>query len=127
MEVNMVDRAITGLFMVVAIVHFLPIIGVIGNERLESLYDVKIEGANMEILMRHRAVMFGMLGAFIGYAAFQQSLQPLAFIAAFISLAAFFYLTYAVGGYTDAIWRLVIGDAVAAVALVGAIILYMNR
>lgn len=123
----MADRAITGLLLIVAIVHFLPVIGVIGNERLASLYDIRIEGANMEILMRHRAVMFGMLGAFLGYAAFQPSLQPLAFIAAFISLAAFFYLTFAVGGYTDAIWRLVIGDAVAAVALVGAVILYMSK
>lgn len=121
------DRAITGLLMIVAIVQFLPIMGVFGNERLETLYDVKIESANMEILMRHRAVMFGMLGAFLGYAAFRPSLQPIAFLAAFISLAAFFYLTFSVGDYTDTIWRLVIADAIASVSLVIAVVLYVAK
>ena len=45
----------------------------------------------------------------IAYAAFTPSLQPLAFIAAFATLAAFFYLAFSVGGYNDAISKLVYG------------------
>jgi len=67
----MYERAITGLMLVVALIHLLPISGFFGVERLTSLYDVEISGANMEILMRHRAILFGILGGFLAYAAFR--------------------------------------------------------
>lgn len=123
----MSERLITGLMLVVAVIHFLPIMGVIGVERLTTLYDVEIRGPDMEILMRHRAVMFGMLGAFLGYAAFQPALQPLGFVAAFISLLAFFWLAFSVGGYNGAIERLVLVDGVAAICLILAIVLFFMK
>ena len=120
----MIERAITGLLLVVAVIHIIPISGFLGVARLESLYGVPVSGNDMEILMRHRAVLFGILGVFFAYAAFTPSLQPLAFIAAFATLAAFFYLAFSVGGYNDAISKLVYGDVVAVVCLAIAVILY---
>jgi len=108
----MYERAITGLMLVVALIHLLPISGFFGVERLTSLYDVEISGANMEILMRHRAIL---------------AMQPIAFLAAFISLSSFFYLTLSVGGFSEAIRKIVIADTVASVCLVGAIVLYVMK
>lgn len=45
------------MLLIVALIHLLPVIGVIGAERLESLYGVTIEETNMTILMRNRAVL----------------------------------------------------------------------
>lgn len=75
--------------------------------------------------MRHRAVLFGILGALFAYAAFHPPPQPIAFIAASVTLATFFYLAFSVDDTNDAIHRLVIGDAVAAACLLGAVVLYV--
>ena len=123
----MYERTITGLMLVVALIHFLPISGFFGVERLTSLYDVEISGANMEILMRHRAILFGILGGFLAYAAFRPAIQPIAFLAAFISLSSFIYLTLSVSGFSEAIRKIVIADTVASVCLVGAIVLYVMK
>ena len=121
----MYERIITGLLLVVAVIHLLPISGFFGVERLVSLYEIEISDSNLEILMRHRAVLFGILGGFIAYAAFRPALQPIAFLAAFISVASFLFLTYSIGELNDAIRKVVIVDIVALVALLSAIILYV--
>ena len=123
----MPDIVITILLLIVSIIHLVPITGVLGAAKLESLYGIPIESNELSILMRHRAVLFGILGVFFAYAAFTPAQQPLAFLAAFASLASFFYLAFSSGGYNAAIRRIVIGDVIAALALVGAVILYYAK
>ncbi len=123
----MYERLITGLMLVVAVIHLLPISGFFGVERLASLYEIEITDGNLEILMRHRAILFGILGVFLAYAAFTPAVQPIAFLAAFISVASFFFLSFSVGEFNDAIRRVVIADIVASVSLLGAIVLYVVK
>ncbi len=123
----MYERTITGLMLVVAVIHLLPISGFFGVEQLASLYEIKIADGNLEILMRHRAILFGILGGFLAYAAFTPAIQPLAFLAAFISVASFFFLSFSVGEFNDAIRKVVIADIVASVSLLGAIVLYVVK
>jgi hypothetical protein len=127
MELKMAEKAITILLIIVAVIHIIPISGFAGIARLESLYGIPISGNNMEILMRHRAILFGILGVFFAYAAFTPSVQPLAFLAAFATLGSFFYLAISVGEYNAAIRKIVIGDIVAAISLFGAVILYYTK
>ena len=119
----MIDNAITGLMLVVAIIHLVPITGFFGAARLSALYGIDVDSPDLEILMRHRAVLFGILGAFFAYAAFVPELQPIAFVAAAASLATFFYLAVAVGNYDAPIRKIVIGDVVAIICLAGAVVL----
>lgn len=123
----MYERIITGLMLIVALIHLIPISGFLGVERLASLYEIEIADGNMEILMRHRAILFGILGGFIAYAAFRPTIQPIAFVAAFISIASFFYLSFSVGEFNVAIRKIVIADIVASVCLFGAIVLYFTK
>ena len=118
------ERIVSGLILVVAVIHLLPISGFFGVERLASLYEVEITDGNLEILMRHRAVLLGMLGVFLVYAAFSPALQPIAFVAAFVSVASFFYLCSSVGDFNAAIRQVVIADIVGSVCLLGAIAVY---
>ncbi|MFK7964322.1 MAG: phosphopantetheine adenylyltransferase [Burkholderiaceae bacterium] len=115
----MLDRVITVSLIVVALIHILPVAGFLSVDRIAALYEIEIEEPNLEILMRHRAIMFGMLSAFLFYAAFNPSLQPIAFAMTFISVLAFLYLAVTVGPYNAAIKRVVIADVVALIVLVG--------
>ena len=111
----------TAMLLVVAAIHLLPLSGAVGAEQLERLYGVSFADPNATILMRHRAVLFGLLGALCAVAAFRPALQPLAFVAAFVSVGAFLLIAWQVGGYNARLERVFAADLVAAVCLaVGA-------
>ena len=104
--------------IVVGIIHLLPLSGVFGADRLASLYGVAFEDPNAVILMRHRAVLFGLLGAYFVAAAFLPSLQISAFIAGFVSVVSFLLLAWSVGQYNGSIAKVIAVDLVALAFLV---------
>lgn len=118
-------KVVTGLLVLVGIIHLLPVSGVFGVERLAALYGVSLGEPNLEILMRHRAVLFGLLGLFLLYAAFQPSLQSLAIVAGFVSVASFIVIAWSVGGYNESLRKVVIADIIAIVALVAAGVIHV--
>ncbi|EFC35950.1 predicted protein [Naegleria gruberi] len=75
------------------IVHLLPLSGLLGSRQLEKLYGIPINEENLEILMRHRAVLFGLLGTFHCYGAFRPELYGLAFGSGIVSVASFIWLS----------------------------------
>jgi predicted phage tail protein len=96
--------------------------------RLQSLYGVTIDDPNLEILMRHRAVLFGILGAFLIYAAFRPGLQLAALIAGAVSVISFLVIAGMVGSYNTGIARVVTADIVAIVCLlIGAFAYWKDR
>lgn len=106
------------MLIVAGIIHLLPLSGVLGSDRLVSLYGIRFDEPNLAILMRHRAVLFGLLGAFLIYAAFRPAYQLAALIGGFVSVLSFLYLAWAIGGYNDRIARVCVADVVALACLV---------
>jgi hypothetical protein len=104
--------------VIVGIIHLLPLSGVIGGERLSALYGLSLNEPNIAILMRHRAVLFGILGAFFLAAVFKQSFQPYAFGVGFVSVLSFIGLAWATGSYNEQIARVVTADLIALAALI---------
>ena len=121
------EELIAALLVLVGLIHILPVSGVLGAERLSALYGVSIVDPDLAILMRHRAVLFGLLGVFMIYAAFKPAFQPLAFLAGFVSVVSFIVIAWAVGSYNEAIRRVVIADVVAVIALCVAGLLYVVK
>ena len=109
---------VSAMLVIVAIIHLLPLSGVIGSERLASLYGISFDEPNIAILMRHRAVLFGLLGLFMLFAAFAPRFQVAAFVLGFVSVVSFLWLASSVGGYNAAVGRIVTADVVALVCLV---------
>ena len=104
--------------VVAAVIHLLPLSGVLGAERLAVLYGISFEEPNIEILMRHRAVLFGLLGLFLLYAAFNNALHLPALAVGLVSVISFLYIARSVGGYTSEIARVFTADLVALAFLV---------
>ena len=116
---------ISAMLIVVGIIHLLPLAGVLGSEKLSALYGLSINDPNLVILMRHRAVLFGLLGAFFVFAAFRPAFQPLAFIAGFISVVSFLWLAWSTGNYNAQIARVFTADIIALICLIIATACYL--
>lgn len=119
---------VTGALVIVAVIHLLPLTGVMGLHKLETLYGVRIEDRNLAMLMRHRSVLFGLLGVFFLVAAFRPHLQVPAFVAGFVSVLSFLWLARPAGGYNAQVRRVFVADIVALVSLlVGAVAYAVQR
>lgn len=116
---------VSTMLVAVAVIHLLPLSGVIGGERLNVLYGLSLDEPNLSILMRHRAVLFGILGLFFLVAAFQPALQVPAFIAGLVSVVSFLWLAWSVGGYNAQVARVVMADVVALICLLIGIAAYV--
>jgi hypothetical protein len=122
-------RFIAAMLVVVGVIHLLPLSGVLGPERLSTLYGLSFAEPNIAILMRHRAVLFGLLGLFIIYAAFRPPLQPLAILAGFVSVVSFLWLSWLAEAYNELLGRVVVADivALACLALAGSAYAYVRK
>lgn len=109
---------VSAMLVVVGVIHLLPLSGVLGSERLAALYGLPFDETNLAILMRHRAVLFGLLGLFLCFAAFRPAWQTIAFVAGFVSVVSFLWLARSTGGYNALVARVVVADIVALVCLI---------
>ena len=110
-------HVISAMLIVVAIIHLLPVVGVLGGTRLTALYGLAFDEPNLVILMRHRAVLFAVLGVFLLVAAFRRSMQPAAFLAGFVSVGSFLALAWSVP-HNPQLGRVVRADLAALICLV---------
>ena len=115
------------VLVLVAIIHALPLLGITGGARLANLYGIADMDASLEILMRHRAVLFGLLAAFLAYAAFKPELHGLALAGATVSVVSFLAFALTASDYSPAIATVVKVDAVAAVLLVAGWAVHLLR
>jgi len=111
------------LLILVGLVHLLPLPGVLGSSQLTALYGLDFSEPNLAILLRHRAVLFGLLGAGCVIAAFRPSWQHAMLLSAAVSTLAFLVIAVSTGGYNAAIARVVTADGIALAALVLAALL----
>ncbi|MDX2004366.1 MAG: hypothetical protein SFU83_03735 [Meiothermus sp.] len=120
---------VSTMLLALAFIHLLPLVGVLGGEPLSRLYGLRFEEPNLSILMRHRAVLFGLLGAFLALSAFQPSMYAIGLIAAFVSVASFVLLAQLEGGYNSHIRTVLWVDlaGLACVAIGGIALLYSQR
>ena len=118
---SMLESLTKAALLVVAVIHLMPAVGFVGRSTLAKLYDISIDSPDLEVLMRHRSTLFGILGSIFAYAAFHAPTRPVAFAAAAASLVTFFYLSATVAGTTRAIRKIIIADILATAALAGAL------
>lgn len=65
----MKDFIIKASFIISGVIHLLPIAGVLGVKTIEKMYGVPVSDPDLEILLLHRAVLFGLLGTFLIFSA----------------------------------------------------------
>lgn len=119
----MIGYAVSGLLVLVGLINLIPAVGAIAPERLRTLYGIEPDAPELLLLLRHRALLFALIGGFVVLAAFRPVLQPLAFIAALVSMGGFLLLA-AGGAHSEAIARIVRADLIGLALLAAALALY---
>ena len=124
----MIGKTITLCLVIVGLINLAPVLGVISAQRLEAGYSITLAGNDLAILMRHRALLFGVLGAFILYSAFNPLHQLPAMIMGGVSMVGFAWLVIATGGYNEAVGKVLLIDVVGILFLcVAAVLKYVAR
>lgn len=113
-------------FCAVGLINFLPIVGMGSADTLAKLYGIAPPTGDLLLLLRHRALLFGVLGGLLLVAAFRPTLQYAIGIAALISMLGFVVFGWSSGTSNPAITRIVLIDIVASIGLV-AVMLLMGR
>jgi hypothetical protein len=115
-----VKHIVSALLIAAGLINFLPVAGVLSAEVLAAAYGIQAPEGDLLILMRHRALLFGILGALIIVSAFRRHLQPAAILAGLVSMLGFVALALASGDFGAELRRVVIIDVIALVALAAA-------
>jgi hypothetical protein len=102
---------------VAAFIHLLPLAGLFGRAGLERLYGVRIVDPNLLILLQHRALLFGLLGALLLGAVRVPAWRPLALAAGLASTSGFLIVVVANGSHNASLQRVLQADIVALAAL----------
>ena len=121
------ERLVFAILVVVGLINLLPIIGIASAEILVGLYGIENLEGDLLILMRHRALLFGILGTFIIYSALKDHLRPAAIVMGLVSMLGFPVLVFTSGEIGAKLSNVAIIDVVASAALVVVAIILLRR
>lgn len=107
------------------VVHLLPAVGVLGPERLRRLYGVEADDAVVLLLLRHRALLFGLIGIALCASATSGSHSILAAGLGLASMIGFIVLARGHDAIAP-IRRIIRIDAVLSVVLALALFLKLS-
>lgn len=109
---------VPAVLVAVAVIHALPLLGVLGAARLSQLYGIKVEDPSLELLLRHRAVLFGLLAGFLAWSAAHPELHGVALVLGLVSVVSFLVLAQRASALTAGVVKVVRADWVALTLLV---------
>lgn len=117
------EKLIIGIIVIVGLINFYPIVGIFSSEILFNLYKIDSISNDVLILLKHRAILFGLLGGFIIYSAFKPELQIWGIILGLASMLPFIVIALFTGNYGIGIQKIVVADAIALVGLIIVLVL----
>lgn len=118
----MIEWGIRVVLAVSAVVHLAALVGVVGEARLERLYGVVVADGDLTLLLRHRAVLLGVVGALFGLGAIDPSMTGAALVLGLTSTVSFVVLHHAATSPgSAAVRRVAQVDVVLSVALAVAL------
>ena len=116
-------RTISVCLIFVGLINLAPAVGLLSSAMLQNAYGIVLASDDLVILMRHRALLFGILGGFVLYAAFVTRYQLAAMTMAAASMLGFIVLAYASDSDNRQIGTIVMIDMIGMVFLIVALLL----
>lgn len=114
------DLLVDVLLGIGALIHLAPVVGVLSPRKLEALYGVPVEGPDLAILLRHRAVLFGILGGLLIAGIVCDDYRWIALVAVLVSDITYAALCVIHRDHNARLAKVLRADVVSIVALVVA-------
>ncbi len=116
------DTLFTCCLVLVGLVNLAPVLGMFSASKMEQTYGIELGSKDLAIMMRHRALLFGILGSFIICAVFVPVFQVPAMLMAGISMIGFVVLALHAGGYNQSIFKVLVVDLLGTGLLLVAVV-----
>ncbi|GAA6140133.1 hypothetical protein NBRC116583_38800 [Arenicella sp. 4NH20-0111] len=87
----------------VGLLHTLPVLGSLGVAYLHKLYGIDIDDPQIELLLRHRAVLFGVLGVTLMMLSIEAKYHTVGLLIGFVSTVSFVALSVVQQSVTSSI------------------------
>jgi hypothetical protein len=113
----MSGKIVSIILFIVGIINLSPLIVFFDFAKTVELYGVPIDGESLIILMRHRAVLLGLVGSALICAAFKPEFRPFAIALALVSKLTFIFLTFTASDYSVEVGQVALIDVGAIVFL----------
>ncbi|MFI9401885.1 hypothetical protein [Nocardia sp. NPDC052316] len=107
------------LLAAVGVLNIAPALGAVAPQKMFAAYGIAAAGNDLEVVLRHRAVLFAVLGLGLLGSVLRPALRPIVLPANAISLGSFLLLVLAAGPVGPGLTRVAAVD-VAALAALGA-------
>ena len=111
------------LLGLVGVLHLVPVLGVLSAARLEGMYGVAIDGADLAVLMRHRAVLFGIVGGLMVFGAVFETYRQVALVVGLVTTVSFVLIVWLEGASGAEVRRVALADWIAVAMLIASIVL----
>lgn len=120
------DTLIAALLAVSAVIHLAPLVGVLSTQRLETLYGIPVDGPDLAVLLRHRAVLFGILGGLLIWGMIEHADRGLVIIAVLVSDLSYAVLCWVHRDHNPRLRTVLFADlaSIAALAVAGVALAY---
>ncbi len=109
-------------------INLAPVVGAVSKAQLSSMYGVAIGGPDLGILLRHRALLFAVVGGLILVSCIRRHLRSTALVVGLFSMLGFVLVALAEGGYSAALGRVIVVDFIGiGLLLLAALIRWKTR
>ncbi|KOY87105.1 hypothetical protein AD998_13995 [bacterium 336/3] len=109
---------------ITGIINLLPFTLVFLPEKMSKSYGIDISNPNLELLLRHRAVLFGIVGGLMLYAALMKTHYYLSTAIGLMSMISFVVLYFHIGGINQELKKVMMIDVIASIILLLVAIIY---
>jgi hypothetical protein len=114
--------------LITGLINILPSILAFIPSKFSKSYGIDVTDANLELLLRHRATFFGLIGGLLIFSAISKKLYEVSTFAGFFSMLSFVVLYFVIGKEMNAELKKVMQIDVAAIILlfIGFIIYWLK-
>lgn len=113
-------------YLLAAAVNLTPSLGVVSSDALTRLYAVPVDSPELALLLRHRAVLFAIVGGTLLSAAFVTQLRTHAGVTGLTSMLSFILLHWLSGADNASLNGVALIDAAAACVLAAGLAAHLR-
>ena len=111
---------------VAGLINLLPSMLAFLPDKISKSYGIEIPNANYELLLRHRATLFGIIGGLMIFSAIVKKYYDIATIAGLISMTSFILLYFLIDrGISSELKKVMLIDILASLILLIGLVIFL--